>query len=64
MKIHTKYVHLCVNSHNAFRGNELDVTLWGSYVEQFNEFLTSTVDHGKVIAVIQLVLMKLWDSKF
>ncbi|PWA77043.1 nucleic acid-binding, OB-fold protein [Artemisia annua] len=39
------------------------VTFWGSYVEQFCEFLTSSFDHGKIIAIIQPAMMKLWDKK-
>ncbi|PWA71044.1 nucleic acid-binding, OB-fold protein [Artemisia annua] len=44
-------------------GNELNVTLWGTYAEQFCEFLASTTDHGKIIAVIQFGMMKFWARK-
>ncbi|PWA77042.1 nucleic acid-binding, OB-fold protein [Artemisia annua] len=44
-------------------GNELSCTLWGSYTQQFSDFLDKCSDHGKIIAVLQLAMMKVWDGK-
>ena len=44
------------------RGNELKCTLWGVYAQQFNDFLKTTVDHGKIMIVVQFAMMKAWDG--
>ncbi|GKC50496.1 replication protein A 70 kDa DNA-binding subunit B [Tanacetum coccineum] len=44
-------------------GNELQCTLWSEFAQQFNDFLNTCVDHGKIIVVLQLAMMKIWDGK-
>ncbi|GJS46389.1 replication protein A 70 kDa DNA-binding subunit B [Tanacetum coccineum] len=44
-------------------GNELQCTLWSAFSQQFNDFLTTCTDHGKIILVLQLAMMKIWDGK-
>ncbi|PWA85725.1 nucleic acid-binding, OB-fold protein [Artemisia annua] len=44
-------------------GNELNCTLWGAFAQQFNDFLKATVDHGKIMIVLSLGMMKSWDGK-
>ncbi|GJT41602.1 replication protein A 70 kDa DNA-binding subunit B [Tanacetum coccineum] len=44
-------------------GNELRCTLWGVFAEQFCDFLNACNDHGKIILVLQLAMMKFWDGK-
>ncbi|PWA48302.1 replication protein A 70 kDa DNA-binding subunit B [Artemisia annua] len=44
-------------------GNELNCTLWGVFAQQFNDFLEATVDHGKIMIVLSLAMMKSWDGK-
>ncbi|GJZ89051.1 replication protein A 70 kDa DNA-binding subunit B [Tanacetum coccineum] len=42
-------------------GNELKCTLWSAFVQQFNDFLNTCSDHEKIIVVLQLAMMKIWD---
>ncbi|GKA57852.1 replication protein A 70 kDa DNA-binding subunit B [Tanacetum coccineum] len=44
-------------------GNELQCTLWSAFAQQFNELLNTCTDHGKIIFVLQLAMMKIWDGK-
>ncbi|PWA44341.1 nucleic acid-binding, OB-fold protein [Artemisia annua] len=44
-------------------GNELNCTLWGVFAQQFNDFLETTVDHGKIMIVLSLAMIKSWDGK-
>ncbi|GJX18592.1 hypothetical protein Tco_0221269 [Tanacetum coccineum] len=44
------------------RGNELKCTLWSAFAQQFNDFLNTCSDHGKIIVVLQLAMMKIWDD--
>ncbi|PWA52086.1 replication protein A 70 kDa DNA-binding subunit B [Artemisia annua] len=44
-------------------GNELNCTLWSVFAQQFNDFLEATVDHGKIMIVVSLAMMKSWDGK-
>ncbi|GJX44846.1 ATP-dependent DNA helicase PIF1-like protein [Tanacetum coccineum] len=44
-------------------GNELQCTLWSVFTQQFNDFLNTCTDHGKIIFVLQLAMMKIWDGK-
>ena len=44
-------------------GNELNCTLWGVFAQQFNDFLKATNDHGKIMIVLSLAMMKAWDGK-
>ncbi|GJX45921.1 nucleic acid-binding, OB-fold protein, partial [Tanacetum coccineum] len=43
-------------------GNELKCTLWSGFTQQFNDFLDTCSDHGKIIVVLQLAMMKIWDG--
>ncbi|GKC60761.1 replication protein A 70 kDa DNA-binding subunit B, partial [Tanacetum coccineum] len=43
-------------------GNELKCTLWSAFAQQFNDFLNTCSDHGKIIVVLQLAMMKIWDG--
>ncbi|GJX84924.1 ATP-dependent DNA helicase PIF1-like protein [Tanacetum coccineum] len=42
-------------------GNELQCTLWSAFSQQFSDFL-STCSDGKIIMVLQLEMMKMWDG--
>ena len=53
---------LIYNLHIFDSGNELGCTLWGSYAQQFSDFLNTCSDHGKIIAILQLAMMKIWDG--
>ncbi|PWA97567.1 replication protein A 70 kDa DNA-binding subunit B [Artemisia annua] len=44
-------------------GNELRCTLWGSFAQEFTDFLNQTADHTKIIVVLYLGMMKIWDGK-
>ncbi|GJT67701.1 replication protein A 70 kDa DNA-binding subunit B [Tanacetum coccineum] len=44
-------------------GNKLQCTLWSAFAQEFNDFLNTCADHGKIILVLQLVMMKIWDGK-
>nr|GFC18976.1 replication protein A 70 kDa DNA-binding subunit B [Tanacetum cinerariifolium] len=44
-------------------GNEIKCTLWGDYAQQFNDFLNSCDDHGRIVLVLQIAMMKFWDGK-
>nr|GEZ16501.1 nucleic acid-binding, OB-fold protein [Tanacetum cinerariifolium] len=39
-------------------GNEIKCTLWGDYAQQFNDFLNSCDDHGRIVLVLQFAMMK------
>nr|GEX76539.1 hypothetical protein [Tanacetum cinerariifolium] len=43
-------------------GNELKCTLWSAFAQQFNDFLNTYSDQGKIIVVLQLAMMKIWDG--
>ncbi|GJX12116.1 replication protein A 70 kDa DNA-binding subunit B [Tanacetum coccineum] len=43
-------------------GNELKCTLWSAFAQQFNDFLNTCSDHEKIIVVLQLAMMKIWDD--
>ncbi|GKC85096.1 hypothetical protein Tco_1140813 [Tanacetum coccineum] len=47
----------------ADHGNELKCTLWSAFAQQFSDFLGTCSNHGKIIAVLQLAMMKIWDGK-
>ncbi|GJY10692.1 replication protein A 70 kDa DNA-binding subunit B [Tanacetum coccineum] len=40
-------------------GNELKCTLWSAFAQQFNDFLNTCSDHGKIIVVLQVAMMKI-----
>nr|GEU68754.1 hypothetical protein [Tanacetum cinerariifolium] len=42
-------------------GNELQCTLWSAFAQQFNDFLNTCANHEKIILVLQLAMMKIWD---
>ncbi|GJZ98048.1 replication protein A 70 kDa DNA-binding subunit B [Tanacetum coccineum] len=42
--------------------NEIKCTLWGDYAQQFNDFLNSCDDHGKIVLVLQFAMIKFWDA--
>ncbi|GJX27536.1 replication protein A 70 kDa DNA-binding subunit B [Tanacetum coccineum] len=44
-------------------GNELQCTLWSAFSQQFNDFLTTCTNHGKIILMLQLAMTKIWDGK-
>ncbi|PWA67226.1 replication protein A 70 kDa DNA-binding subunit B [Artemisia annua] len=44
-------------------GNELRCTLWGAFAQQFSDFLTECPDHTKIIVVLYLGMMKIWNGK-
>ncbi|GJR05521.1 hypothetical protein Tco_0528505 [Tanacetum coccineum] len=44
-------------------GNELKCTLWLAFAQQFSDFLGTCPNHGKIIVVLQLAMMKIWDGK-
>nr|GEV87971.1 hypothetical protein [Tanacetum cinerariifolium] len=44
------------------RGNELKFTLWSAFAQEFNDFLNIYSDQGKIIVVLQLAMMKVWDA--
>ena len=43
---------------------ELNCTLWGAFAQEFCDFLSECDDHGTIIAVVQLCMMKIWDGNF
>ncbi|PWA71751.1 replication protein A 70 kDa DNA-binding subunit B [Artemisia annua] len=44
-------------------GIEMRCTLWGAFAQQFSDFLQKCDDHSKIIAVLHLAMMKMWDDK-
>lgn len=44
-------------------GIEINCTLWGSFAQEFSDFLSKCADHGAIIVVLQLAMMKIWDGK-
>ncbi|PWA59029.1 replication protein A 70 kDa DNA-binding subunit B [Artemisia annua] len=42
---------------------EMRCTLWGAFAQQFSDFLQKCDDHSNIIAVLNLAMMKMWDSK-
>ncbi|PWA91525.1 replication protein A 70 kDa DNA-binding subunit D [Artemisia annua] len=44
-------------------GNELRCTLWGVYAQQFQDFVDACQNRGKIILILQLGMMKIWDGK-
>ena len=59
--MHSSILFLYKNDlHKFCRGNELKCTLWGVFAQQFNDFLKANVDHGKIMIVLQLAMMKVW----
>nr|GEZ10225.1 hypothetical protein [Tanacetum cinerariifolium] len=51
-----------LKSTNIMMGNEIKCTLWCDYAHQFNDFLNSCDDHGRIVLVLQFA-MKFWDGK-
>nr|GEX99218.1 hypothetical protein [Tanacetum cinerariifolium] len=45
-------------------GNEIKCMLWGDYAQQFNDFLNSCDDHGRIVLVLQFAMMKFWDDEY
>nr|GEX41294.1 zinc finger, CCHC-type [Tanacetum cinerariifolium] len=43
-------------------GIEIKCTLWGNYAQQFNDFLNSYDDNGRIVLVLQFAMMKFWDG--
>ncbi|GJV07672.1 hypothetical protein Tco_1345328 [Tanacetum coccineum] len=50
-------------STNQERGNKLKCTLWGAFTQQFSELFSTCSDHAKIIMILQLAMMKMWDGK-
>ncbi|PWA65887.1 PIF1-like helicase [Artemisia annua] len=44
-------------------GNELRCTLWGAYAQQFQDFVDTCPNRGKIMLILQLGMMKIWDGK-
>ncbi|PWA84923.1 replication protein A 70 kDa DNA-binding subunit B [Artemisia annua] len=44
-------------------GIEMRCNLWGAFAQQFSDFLQKCDDHSKIIAVLNLAMMKMWDAK-
>ncbi|PWA66139.1 replication protein A 70 kDa DNA-binding subunit B [Artemisia annua] len=44
-------------------GNELRCTLWGSYAQQFQDFVDACPNRGKIMLILQFGMMKIWDGK-
>ncbi|PWA49338.1 nucleic acid-binding, OB-fold protein [Artemisia annua] len=67
-KPHVKNLEMILMDENVSRWpiwgywNELNCTLWGVFAQQFNDFLEATVDHGKIMIVLSLAMMKSWDD--
>nr|GEX63564.1 hypothetical protein [Tanacetum cinerariifolium] len=38
-------------------GNKIKCTLWGDYAQQFNDFLNSCDDHGRIVLVLQFAMI-------
>ncbi|PWA74680.1 replication protein A 70 kDa DNA-binding subunit C [Artemisia annua] len=44
-------------------GVELRCTLWGSYAQQFQDFVDGCSNRGKIMLIAQFGMMKMWDGK-
>ncbi|PWA95136.1 nucleic acid-binding, OB-fold protein [Artemisia annua] len=44
-------------------GVELRCTLWGSYAQQFQDFVDACSNRGKIMLIVQFGMMKIWDGK-
>nr|GEV44474.1 hypothetical protein [Tanacetum cinerariifolium] len=44
-------------------GNEIICTLWDDFAQLFNDFLNTCNDHGRIILVLLLAMMKFGDGK-
>ncbi|GJZ14822.1 replication protein A 70 kDa DNA-binding subunit B [Tanacetum coccineum] len=45
------------------RAMRLNARCGGDYAQQFNDFLNSCDDHGRIVLVLQFAMMKFWDGK-
>ncbi|PWA68659.1 nucleic acid-binding, OB-fold protein [Artemisia annua] len=52
---------------NGSKGKKKPLTLIdaesGVFAQKFNDFLKATVDHGKIMILLSLAMMKVWDGK-
>ncbi|PWA95176.1 nucleic acid-binding, OB-fold protein [Artemisia annua] len=44
-------------------GNEMRCTLWGAYAQQFSDFVDTCANRGKILLIMQLCMMEIWDGK-
>ncbi|PWA46838.1 nucleic acid-binding, OB-fold protein [Artemisia annua] len=44
-------------------GNEMRCTLWGAFAQQFTDFVENCPNRGKIMLIMQLGMMKIWDGK-